>query len=425
MDHRRPVVELTLRPMAEDPVAARVEGSRTVWKATTIDPILIGTAPGGARIDPGWYRATARIHATAGEIEAPSFYLPGARNAYSEDRRVIFERSGGRWSARFFLDRSVRQLRFDPSCKPCEFTCELRLDPVGEPLRRRVSGWVKGLVAPPPSARPASRKRRVLSNLDKRGAGIEIGPSIDPIAPKAEGFRVHVIDHMDRAALIEKYADDPVYLDRIEEVDFVWKGESYAELTGRPKHYDWIIASHVIEHTPDLVAFLADCDSILKDDGVLSLVVPDKRYSFDRFRPITGLGRVVDAHLSARRSPTPGAIAEHHLHAVLKGNQLAWYEGAPGGYNSVHTAPETRQLLHDMRETGAYKDVHNWCFVPHSFRVLIEDLNALGYTQLREVSFHPTEGSEFYITLGRRGRGPRLPREELLRATELELAPVD
>ena len=40
----------------------------------------------------------------------------------------------------------------------------------------------------------------------------------------------------------------------------------------------------MIEHTPDLIAFLADCDAVLKDTGVLSLVIPDKRYSFDRFR---------------------------------------------------------------------------------------------------------------------------------------------
>src|SRR6185312_6752143 len=131
---------------------------------------------------------------------------------------------------------------------------------------------------------------RVLATIKRDGLGVEIGPSHDPIAPKRDGFRVHVIDHGTREELLAKYAGHHgLQLDRIEEVDFVWKGQSYLELTGNAKHYDWIIASHLIEHTPDLIAFLADCDSILKDDGVLSLVIPDKRYCFDRFRPVTGL----------------------------------------------------------------------------------------------------------------------------------------
>jgi hypothetical protein len=56
------------------------------------------------------------------------------------------------------------------------------------------------------------------------------------------------------------------------------------------------------------------------------------------------------------------------------------------------------------------------------FRLLVEDLHLLGYTRLREVGFHPTEGGEFYAALGRGGRGPGLPRLELLRAVDVEVA---
>jgi 2-polyprenyl-3-methyl-5-hydroxy-6-metoxy-1,4-benzoquinol methylase len=426
---KRPTVQLELRPMADDPGDAGLDGKRRLWRATTIDPIFVATAPGGGRIARGWYTATARIEARAGEIAAPCFYLPSTTGHYSEERRVELAPRGREWvSQRFFLERSMPRLRFDPSCRPSEFTCEVWLDPAPEPVRARAARWMADLRAlrsraPVASARPPSRRKRVLSNISKRGLGVEIGPSIDPIAPKREGYRVHIIDHVDRQALIAKYIDDPVELDLIEEVDFVWRGESYLELTGRPKQYDWIIASHVIEHTPDLVAFLVDCDSILKDDGVLSLVIPDKRYVFDRFRPVTGLARVVDAHVTGRREPSAGAVAEHHLYAVLKGRLLGWWQDAPGDYSAIHTTADTRALLDDP--SGAYKDVHNWCFVPHSFRLLVEDLHALGYTRFREVSFHPTEGCEFYVTLGRRGAGPGVPRDELLRAVERELAPPE
>src|SRR6185437_1662157 len=104
--------------------------------------------------------------------------------------------------------------------------------------------------------------------------------SFRPTAAKKDGYQVYVVDHLNREQLIEKYQHDPVATENIEEVDFVWRGQPYAELTGRTKFYDWIIASHVIEHTPDLIGFLNDCDSILKDDGILSLAVPDKRFCF-------------------------------------------------------------------------------------------------------------------------------------------------
>src|SRR5262245_28319445 len=116
-----------------------------------------------------------------------------------------------------------------------------------------------------------NRKEKVLQHINPNGHGIEIGPSYSPIAPKKEGYKVHIIDHMNRDQLVTKYKDYNINIENIEEVDFVWQGESYAELTGRRKYYDWIIASHVIEHTPDLISFLNDCDAILNDQGVISL----------------------------------------------------------------------------------------------------------------------------------------------------------
>jgi len=135
-----------------------------------------------------------------------------------------------------------------------------------------------------------TREEIILSHIKRDGLGLEIGAGGAPVAPKKQGFRVHVLDHCDKKALIEKYRRHEVNIENIEEVDFVWDGRSYTELIGRRHIYDWIIGSHVLEHTTDLIGFLNDCDSLLKKDGVLSLAVPDKRYCFDRFRPLSGIG---------------------------------------------------------------------------------------------------------------------------------------
>lgn len=68
-----------------------------------------------------------------------------------------------------------------------------------------------------------------------------------------------------------------------------------------------------------------------------------------------------------------------------------------------------------------YMDVHAWCFVPHSFRLIIHDLFCLGFIPFQEVQFFPTEGCEFYITLGRNGKGINKSRLEILDIIESEI----
>jgi len=129
-----------------------------------------------------------------------------------------------------------------------------------------------------------NRRNIILKHIDKKRHGVEIAPNHNPVASKSDGFNVGIIDRASQQELVEKYKDHGVNLNKIEEVDFIWKGERYAKLTGKKEYYDWIIASHVIEHTPDFIAFLNDCASIITEDARLSLVVPDKRYCFDQLR---------------------------------------------------------------------------------------------------------------------------------------------
>lgn len=426
---------LELQPLGSDPRALGLEDGARIWGAYTSDPKFVATP--GAPIAPGWYLATARIDGRSGDIDEPRLYVPDSAGHYHEARSVAMTRRGPAFEARIHIAHAARALRFDPSQAPCEFACGgLELTRLGwvERLRDRLAPAHSGPEPGPAQARsPTShapmpteaRKRLVLQQIDKEGHGIEIGAGIDPIAPKRDGYKVHVIDHASREELLGKYREHGIGLERLEEVDFVWRGQGYLELTGRPKFYDWIIASNVVEHTTDLIGFLADCDAILKDGGVLCLVVPDKRYCFDRFRPVTGLARIIDAHDARPRVHTPGVAAEYFLNVVTREGEHSWSAGSVGDYTFLHSAQQAREMMQEVREKGSYLDVHNWCFVPSSFRLLANDLYTLGYTKLREVSFHPTAGWEFHVTLGRHGAGPDKSRLELLRAIDAELAAVD
>jgi len=157
---------------------------------------------------------------------------------------------------------------------------------------------------------------------------------------------------------------------------------------------------------------------------VLSLVIPDKRYCFDRFRPITGLARIVDAHESGNTIHSVGAAAEYFMNVVSRDGRGGWDAGFKGDYRFVHSEKDALEGMRAIREQKAYLDVHNWCFVPHSFRLIVEDLHTLGLTKLREVDFMPTEGFEFFVTLGRHGAGPGMPRLAVLRAIDEEVAAI-
>lgn len=272
------------------------------------------------------------------------------------------------------------------------------------------------------------RVRTTLRFVDLAGRGLEIGPSYSPIVPKASGARVETVDHADRDTLIEKYRAwglPEEQLALIEDVDHIWAGGSLAEVVGERGAFEYIVASHLVEHTVDLIGFLQDCSALLTPDGVLSLVVPDKRYCFDRFQPHTSVGAAVDAHLFPRRFHTPGSLLDHHAYATKRGEStIAW-----GPLDAAPLSLQFDDLAagRDSIEVGlsgdAYHDVHRWKFTPSSFRLLVQDLRALGYHDLVETGDIVTRRFEFFVSFRKAsGDDPELDRMTMLRAVEDELA---
>ena len=58
--------------------------------------------------------------------------------------------------------------------------------------------------------------------------------------------------------------------------------------------YDFVLSSHVIEHVANPLQALTEWVRILRDDGVLVLLVPHKEGTFDHRRPVTTLSHLID-----------------------------------------------------------------------------------------------------------------------------------
>lgn len=245
-----------------------------------------------------------------------------------------------------------------------------------------------------------SRNEKIMYGCRPDGTGLEIGPSFSGVAQKRMGFNVEILDHADAETLRKKYAAQGVDVSRIEEVDHVWSGEPLQELTGRCGYYDWIIASHVIEHMPDLVSFLRQCEVMLKEDGVLCLAIPDHRFCFDVFRPASTPGDVIQAYLDRVTRHPPGVVWDHFSMIVRKGGVVSWSRGHTGAYEFVHpNLGDALEYFDKARSDEEYIDVHHWRFTPASFRLILADLQYLDCTELHIQRFFDTEGCEFIVQL--------------------------
>lgn len=251
--------------------------------------------------------------------------------------------------------------------------------------------------------------------LDRDGLGLEIGPLHAPVAPKRDGWRVETVDHGDAETLRARYHDSPdVDTTLIEDVDHVSDGRSLVEVIGGAARYDWILASHVAEHVPDLLGFLKDCDTLLKPGGRLVVALPDKRRCMDALRPLSTTGDVLQAHAEGRRRHHPARAFDCIARAVQLGGLYGWGAGH-GGEVTLQYGPELARAAFDtFLAADDYQDIHGWVFAPPSFRLIVEELNLIGLCGLREEGFHDTVGIEFFAALSRQGTGPATGHRDLV-----------
>jgi hypothetical protein len=235
---------------------------------------------------------------------------------------------------------------------------------------------------------------------------IEIGPSYNPIAPKAAGWNTYTLDHLTKEGLTAKYRDHPgVDVSRIEEVDSVWATGALSDAVPTALHstFDVFIASHVIEHTPDLIAFLDSAAVLLKPSGLVVLAIPDKRYCFDYFQPLTTTGMVLAAHVERRSRHTRCVAFEHLAYAVQNEGAGAWGQHPSGKFRFFHLLEEAFDLFSSIEPGEDYVDVHAWRFTPASFQLLLLELARISETDWKVEHITEPEGCEFFAWLRRGG----------------------
>ncbi|MDQ4111907.1 MAG: class I SAM-dependent methyltransferase [Actinomycetota bacterium] len=261
---------------------------------------------------------------------------------------------------------------------------------------------------------PTPRAKRVNEIFDfSAGHGLEIGPLHQPLIPR-DAAEVAYLDLYDRDRLYESYAEQSrVNHDTIPEIDYpMWDGTRMRTLEEAAKDgapFDWALASHVVEHVPDLVGWLAQVEAVVVPDGALVLVVPDRRYTFDAHRPPTTMGQILQAHETGDTTPSVRAVFDHHRSAVNHDPKRLHHRGPSEAETCIHDLGYTTAQVERARR-GEYVDCHVWTYTDRSFPEIIAELRRLGLTGWSVESLLPVPENdiEFYVVL-RRGLSPDLP----------------
>ena len=126
--------------------------------------------------------------------------------------------------------------------------------------------------------------RYSLAFLYLRGDRVEIGALHNPLK-LSTCARVRYVDRMTVAELRLQYPE--LNEKKLMPVDIVADGELLESIGDASQ--DFVIANHFLEHCQNPLLALENMFRVLRVDGVLYLALPDKRYTFDRLRPVTTL----------------------------------------------------------------------------------------------------------------------------------------
>ncbi len=251
--------------------------------------------------------------------------------------------------------------------------------------------------------------RPYFSHIDFSKRILEIGPLTSPVAEKRLGPSIFYADIRSTEEIKAHYAKHPgVDKSAIREVDYRIEGSYRASLPEKGvEPFDYVIASHVLEHIPLLLHFFSDIASVMNEGGLLCLTIPDGRYCFDHFRVPTSFAEAYDIHTHGLSRIAP-RILESAMETADSNDPFRFW-------NSVDTSDllptrsfEGAKKQYEAVLAGAYIDAHFSVFTPVSFARLLHGMLRAALNPFRLAGMHATARNtfEFHVVLRKDGSLP-------------------
>ncbi|MGB5864232.1 MAG: hypothetical protein WBG95_08005 [Sulfitobacter sp.] len=224
-------------------------------------------------------------------------------------------------------------------------------------------------------------RETLVASLGNNGLCLEIGAYFRPIVTgeNARYFDVFDAQELRRRAKVDP--DPNVTEHTVPEIHY---SDPNGDISIIKEIFAEVVTSHCIEHQPDLIAHLEKVYDLLEDGGRYVAIVPDKRYCFDYFSPVSSLGDVIEASFEKRE--------RHSLAAIINMNGASTHNDpvrhwADDHFDEGYHANTSQRALAaiSLFETskGDYIDCHAWRFTPDSFAHICSNLYQMKKTRLR------------------------------------------
>jgi SAM-dependent methyltransferase len=227
---------------------------------------------------------------------------------------------------------------------------------------------------------------------------LEIGPFNNPTFRRESGEQVWYMDMFSKAELAEQHKGNPTRpAETILDVDYVVKEPAFSEKISR--RFDMLVAHHVIEHVADPVFWFRQCSALLKQGGRVFLSIPDRRYTFDYFRPVSLAAHMVRAMEEKPSKPPLWQVVDHFYYHFKVDLDGIWAGDLPTKFTSRFSLAKAVEMA-KARE-AIYTDTHCWVFTPASFSQCIRELVESSYIPFQLESVEDTQygTNEFRVML--------------------------
>jgi len=256
-----------------------------------------------------------------------------------------------------------------------------------------------------------NRRAKIIPYISRDMKGLEIGPQMSPTLGKNE-YNISFLDYVNREAQ-RQYCQTEDDFQRVPETDILVTSDQYTVFIS--ERYDYIIANHVIEHVSDVIGWLKELETMLVDDGVLFFAVPDKNFSFDKYRQNTPFHHLVSDYFHG----PDYSDAEHILDIDIH------YDSTFVGREFHPTTKMNGELLKKEFSREPWIGLHRHVFTGDTFLAkILKPILVSGFINMSIEKCYPTDCGEFYIILRKNTKKTILYDEEYLHGSYPQTTPV-
>ena len=193
-----------------------------------------------------------------------------------------------------------------------------------------------------------------------------------------------------------------IYVDTntIVEIDTVL-GDSYKSTFEHQRMFDYVVASHVVEHMEDILYFFQDIAEVITDGGKVILYYPDSRYSFDHFRAEASLRDAYDVYV--QKKTALARMVFDFFHSSISENNPSIFWAAEELHKLLPNNDIAKALsLYEKSISGdSIDDVHYWPFSDAGFIKFLYDSVRSELISFECTDFFPTmpNTQEFVVVL--------------------------